>query len=597
LLCAACSQDTSSKTNDAQTNRISQTIPPRLGWTASTAHGRWRFGDGEIHFCAQALSARIQSVSPDAHQIIDTQRDRWRAWVVALEGEWVWRMERSYMFTVSRSAKGFIALSALVAGVSCDKVNPKYCSALIPCPGDAQCDLTTHECSAAPVNMDAAIGDLSGIDASIADLSTGDLAIGCPPCSGTTPICEGSSCVSCMQAPMPNTACMKADGMTPYCFSSGACVECRDANDCKLASKAICDPTSHSCRPCLSDSDCASEVCDLTPGAASFGECVSNVVYVDATNQSCATDDGLTPAHGVCKISTGVMKAMMNTKSFIHIANIPNGSYNTENLSFSGISLTFVGEPGTTIKPSGNNPAFEIKGTSTVVVRGLTFSGGAGGAGSGVVCSGSSVLTVLQSSSTANTAYGIDAASCAMLTVDRATIGPLNSAGGIRIGQAFNVTNTFVVGNGTTMNSTGGVAITSPATAMPRSLINNTIADNTSAAINAGVSCPAGALVTIYNDILYHNVFAAAPSETNCTTDYVATDDAADASRIGANNVDLSATTGKDPAFVGSGDYDLKASSPCRDKGLKQGAPDHDFAGHPRPDASGNVDIGADEVQ
>ena len=49
-----------------------------------------------------------------------------------------------------------------------------------------------------------------------------------------------------------------------------------------------------------------------------------------------------------------------------------------------------------------------------------------------------------------------------------------------------------------------------------------------------------------------------------------------------------------DPLFVGSGDYHLTASSPCKDTGTSEGAPKYDIDGDPRPKGAG-YDMGSDE--
>lgn len=105
--------------------------------------------------------------------------------------------------------------------------------------------------------------------------------------------------------------------------------------------------------------------------------------------------------------------------------------------------------------------------------------------------------------------------------------------------------------------------------------------------------------VTLLDTILYKNQAGTTLAEltANCTTLYSATDDATDAARVGANNIDLSSQV---PGFVGgaNNDFHLTPTSPCKDKGTDSGTNDHDFDGQPRPDPTTmKVDIGADEVQ
>lgn len=58
----------------------------------------------------------------------------------------------------------------------------------------------------------------------------------------------------------------------------------------------------------------------------------------------------------------------------------------------------------------------------------------------------------------------------------------------------------------------------------------------------------------------------------------------------------VTGTVTADPKFVAptSGDYHLSASSPAIDRGVSQGAPDHDLDGYVRPFGAG-WDIGAYE--
>ncbi len=52
---------------------------------------------------------------------------------------------------------------------------------------------------------------------------------------------------------------------TPRCAPDLQCVECVEAVDCPT-SEPTCDATSHECRTCAIDTDCASELCDVQTG-------------------------------------------------------------------------------------------------------------------------------------------------------------------------------------------------------------------------------------------------------------------------------------------------------------------------------------------
>jgi hypothetical protein len=284
----------------------------------------------------------------------------------------------------------------------------------------------------------------------------------------------------------------------------------------------------------------------------------------------------------------------------VHIANILNGSYSSENVSLNNVTLSLVGETGATIQPNGNAPAVEIKGAnSKVALRNLILRRGTGMLSSGITCTGGGSVNVVTCTAAANDFYGIDADQCD-LVLDRSVVGspltPGNNAGGVRVGKNFRITNSFIIKNGLVgaLMSGGGVVINSvAATSATREFINNTVADNNGSVDNAGVSCADQTTpVVLVNSLLYANKNGVVVSETNCNTSYVCVDDK---QATAANNVDLRTAV---PGFQAINEYHLSATSVCRDKGRSNGAPTVDIDGQPRPDpTSMKVDIGADEVQ
>jgi hypothetical protein len=471
---------------------------------------------------------------------------------------------------------------------ACQRDNGVYCDTTRPC-AVGTCDLQANVCTG------AATPDLSAPDGGGGgnpDMMEADLLLVCTQCSGATPICNAPNCVGCDTVADGETACATIDATRPHCLTSGAgqgaCAGCRDGNDCPVPSARICDSTTHACRGCIADSECPSLVCDLTRTSASKGQCVdaSLVVYVDVTN--CNDANGDTPAMPACSITNAAKKT---NKTVVRLA----GTLYTQDTTINNIGpITIVGDTGATMRPASmNKPALMVTGTSDVTVRNVVFTSQLGN-GAGVICGGGS-LKLDRCTVKTNDGYGIDANNCGTLAVD-ASVVMTNLQGGLRVGGNFNITNNFVIKNGGSAGgSAGGMVINSPSTTVTQIVANNTFADNTGSGVNAGVSCAVGSNTTLLNNILYKNLFGATSSETNCTTLYCATDDAVDAARANAHNVDLSTKT---PGFVSVTDYHLAAGSPCKDVGSTSGAPDHDIDEQPRPDpATAKVDIGADELQ
>lgn len=101
-------------------------------------------------------------------------------------------------------------------------------------------------------------------------------------CANPTPACSASThlCVPCGDA----TDCAGDPG-GPVCVG-GSCVECDDATDCTAPAAAVCDATTHACRGCVADAECASQVCGQDAGLCAPP---SDVLYVEvnATGTTC----------------------------------------------------------------------------------------------------------------------------------------------------------------------------------------------------------------------------------------------------------------------------------------------------------------------
>jgi hypothetical protein len=459
---------------------------------------------------------------------------------------------------MTRPLVTLFAVATLLAAAGCKKRNARYCDVHTPCPGDRTCNQDTNECGPPGTGGDG--------DSGVVVL---DMAGGCS-CGNTTPICHAPDCVACTSVAMGEAACALSYPTAPHCLTAepgaGACVACRDASDCHDPAAPACDPAAHSCRPCNADSECASQICDLLPqNSTTFGHCVdaSQIVYVD----------GVT----IAKIQDGMTQAEQQKRPYVHIA---SGTY-AENVYLDHpTSLFLVGAANALVHPAGGD-AIGISGGGNLGVRGLIATA----PGNGVNCQGAtSKVSIYRSQLINSSQSGIVSNNCA-LTVDATWIDH-NMATGVLVSGSFSITNSILTANsgqGALQQTGGGTTVT---------FTNNTVADN-SVSLNA-VGCLGGGL-TLINSILYNNKTSSGGiSETSCPVMYSAIDDKS----MGATNVALSDT--KAPGFAlgprSAAYYRLVPTSPCRDKGTANGAPDHDFDGNPRPDKH-DFDIGAFEIQ
>ncbi len=209
---------------------------------------------------------------------------------------------------------------------------------------------------------------------------------------------------------------------------------------------------------------------------------------------------------------------------------------------------------------------------------------------------------------------GIEVVYCTALTIDQNTIDQNtagNRAGGINYensdciisrntitdnrsqgwsggincyGSAGSVVNNVIAKNHA-VNCGGGLGFWDNATTR---LTNNTIVENSAESSGGGVYCYAygddSSTATILNCIIRDNTPDELGGDGTIATSYSNITGALDQN----NNLDI------DPLFVGQGDYNLTADSPCIDQATLTGAPDTDIHGDSRS-LDTAPDIGADE--
>lgn len=495
------------------------------------------------------------------------------------------------MLRISLLAAAAVALVA-AATAGCTRKNADFCCTtveacerhggdgeLVHCPMDSErpyCDNQARTCIAPP-------GEPCGPDGECDDPAT--------------PICVEGLCVECGGAgdcPFSNPVCSEADHQCQSCTDEsecaefadrpfcdrGGCVGCRDGGDCSVDSQPICDETERSCRACRAGAECASGVCDWMGGA-----CVAedNVLYVatDGTGSECTRE-------APCDTIAQALDRAAGPKNWILMA---AGDY-AETVLVSGESVRIVGEEGATLRPSGTDEAV-ITATAAANLRisGLTIhdaDGNGDGPGDGIYCtnSGGSPTVVLDRVIIeGNDDQGIDANSC-NLTLGRSVVRD-NRRGGLSLDSVdFDVTNNFIIGNGSGGIVSAGVLVDKNPPTSGRLEHNTIVANVAQSGSPSGVQCVlVGSLVTFRNNIIFDNLGSDTQVEgANCEHTY---------SVIGPDAVPGDGNVATAPDFVSDSNFHLDDGSSGIDA-----AEDSDVVidvdGDPRP-GSGANDIGADE--
>lgn len=473
-----------------------------------------------------------------------------------------------------------VASAALVAAVvvvvhGCKRVNGAYCDDARPCANGSSCDLVARECRPSTIG--------GGSDMAGAGGGGGGGSGACGQCSGTTPLCTAGACIPCTSTSDGDGACAALSAATPHCASDGSCVGCRDAADCG-GTTPFCDATTHLCRGCIADNECPSLVCDLTPTSTTRGQCVdaAKVAYADINGPN---GNGLTAATAKTKIQDAINVAVgaAPARPYVRIA---AGTYN-ESVGVTNATIYLVGATGAIIHPTGGGKdALGAQMSGSLTVRNLVATADGGNGGN---CASSATFAAYHSQfiNSAQTGF-LEQTTCGSIVLDGCWIHG-NSQGGVSLGNKFTIINSII-----TKNVGGGV--NQLGTAATQIFVNNTVADNTSGALNAGVACLAVGGFAVTNTILYDNKSGGTVSESNCSASFDASDDPSAGPQ---STVDL---TMQMPMFkatvpLSPDSYHLVAGSKCINEGTSTGVPDHDYDFQPRPDATSKlVDIGADEV-
>ncbi len=275
----------------------------------------------------------------------------------------------------------------------------------------------------------------------------------------TRSFCQAGLCVGC--AGVGASACAARNLANPVCLSGGTCAECATSDDCKSATKPICDTTANACALCNGDVQCSAKAGG--PGVCMFqldGHCATDAetVYVGKSAAGTCSDSG--PSAGsaqtpYCTAQQGVDTALSAGQSVVVIM----GQVQNFSVDAQADSLTIVGRAAL-VKPEDNTDGIGII-SGEIYLRGLTVAGNPSGVTRiGIHASGATVF----------------------LHMDGCTVRD-NPGGGILLaGAAFDIRNTLVTGNGPGQTSDGviwsGIRVDSLPAAGPTSLNLLTIQNN-----------------------------------------------------------------------------------------------------------------------
>jgi hypothetical protein len=413
----------------------------------------------------------------------------------------------------------------------------------------------------------------------------------------STPICDTrvGMCKRCDEVDDQDACTMVDSGNVPYCAvmgdNAGSCVQCLDEMQCN-SGNPVCDQATNTCASCTEHDHCAdySGVCD---GGACAAD--SAVIYVRQADGLNANDCSKAMP---CKTLNRAIAALTADRKFVRIL---DGANYTENLTINGLTATIIGSPATRITGgTDDQPAISVGAGSSLTLDTLAVqSSGLGTGAHGIQCLAStSSVRLVDVIVRDNPGVGVEVSSC-LLTVERSVIRD-NEAGGIAITAAgFDITNSFIVGNGSSASDVGGILITNGTSKTPQTLAFNTVLDNdANTSMGSGVNCTVPAADTtngklISTSSIIRSGTAGEPAIVgNCGWIHSNVEGIA-LEPLPTTNIDVACTLAYDANGVPRIDMD----SMCKERGEPGTGVAVDYDRQPRPDGSetDKPDIGADE--
>jgi Right handed beta helix region len=411
-----------------------------------------------------------------------------------------------------------------------------------------------------------------------------------------TPICDTDvgMCKGCDEVDDQDACEALQEGAVPYCAGDGSCAACLEHDHCG-SDAPVCDPDAKTCGACKQHSDCVlrSDVC------GGDGKCIpaSEVVYVAKSG----SDNGDCIQGAPCaslpyardKVQTdNLNKHVIRILDADNYAGTAGGAF-----TLSGIDVTIFAVGATLTSIDNNRPVIDIGVNTDLTLDGVIVNTNASGA-DGVRCQSSDSRVTLQKVTvTGNRGVGINVSGGCELIADRSLISG-NLGGGIKIlGAPFTITNNYILDNGGTSSSFGGIQILNSDGGATQVLAFNTIWNNnaSSTADTRGVDCdlPGGSPLTATSNILRGGSGGLGLlKRDNCDWVYSSIEGLpVDLMRDG--NIDDACNLTPDAANLPR----IDAVSMCKESGEPGTGIGIDYDGDLRPDGSDTdkPDIGADE--
>lgn len=360
----------------------------------------------------------------------------------------------------------------------------------------------------------------------------------------------------------------------------GICVQCTptDATACSAAAP-VCG-TDNTCRTCSKHSECASAAC-LPDGSCGSD---ANVAYVAANGSGTA-----------CSLSAPcptLGAALAKNKAFIKVA-AGDVVKDTQATIIDGKTVTILADPGAKLSRNGSNAVLEIRGLSDVKIYDLEITGASGTAGHAVDLSdnGSPKLALTRVKLTGNQGLGLRAQGGSLVLSQSTVVS--NTGGGVSVSNAaFDITNNFIVGNGSADmvagSDFGGLSLSGPSGT--NRLERNTVAYNHAkqgTLLSAGIACSVTNFVAPGNIVTANNEGLAFPAQVKgvCTYGNSFTDPGSE-----ANTLKFKSIATNPP------DFHLTKDSPSSVLDAGGTCTGIDFDGEARPQGAA-CDLGADEYK
>ena len=363
---------------------------------------------------------------------------------------------------------------------------------------------------------------------------------------------------------------------------TGICVQCTVADSAACAGVTPICGADATCKGCGKHSDCASAVC------LADGSCGSeaDVAYIAPTGAGTACTKGapcgtlgagVTTGKAIIKVAAGLVKSGQVTV-------------------IDGKAVTILADEGAKLDRDGDGAVLEVRSAGAEVkIFDLEITGATGSSGANGIDvnpnGGAPKLALTRVKLTGNQGLGLLAQGGAVVVAQSTISG--NTGGGISISNAtFDITNNFVIGNGSadmaTGSSLGGMSLDSATTT--NRLQFNTVAFNhakSATLLAAGVACSVTGLVALGNIVTSNNEGLTFPAQTKgiCTYGNSFVIPGTEANTLKFKNI-----TANPP------DFHLTAESPTSVLDAGGACTGVDVDGDARPQG-GACDLGADEYK